>query len=309
MRYACALLAFSVLSIARAQAMPVPEVESTAALDPDAAPAESEETDEAAADESVETAADESVETEPEEGVETAADESAETATEESVETPEAESVELDAVEGDASPSATNTNEEQAPAAVAAEPEASESTGAVEIEDETPDAHTLDRSRHHWRPWASGLFHISLLSDRLTVSTLNIRFGYGVNVGARRGAWGVYGHIEQNLYAETEFAFTARAGTLNIAVGGERFFFRERLRMAAAIGVSVLLSDLALDSAGSVGLFLQLKPAGIRFARRSQVVVQLDLLSVTIAAPVLASPSVIDLQYRTTLAIEWQGST
>ncbi|MFK7999279.1 MAG: hypothetical protein AB8H86_06760 [Polyangiales bacterium] len=168
------------------------------------------------------------------------------------------------------------------------------------------DRDTLDRS-NEWRPWFAVLTHISLLSDRLAVSTLNIRFGYGINAGARRGPWGVYGHIEQNLYAETEFDFVARAGTLNIAVGGERFFFRERLRMAAAVGVSVLLTELALHSTGHTGLFVQIKPAGIRFARQSQVVIQLDLASITVAAPVLGSPSVVDLQYRTTLGIEWQG--
>ncbi|MFT5355701.1 MAG: hypothetical protein ACI9KE_002920 [Polyangiales bacterium] len=189
-------------------------------------------------------------------------------------------------------------------------PAAVESSLPVEVEVEEVeerDAHTLDRSREQWRPWFSGLVHLSLLSDRLAVSTLNIRFGYGINAGARRGAWGVYGHIEQNLYAETEFDFVARAGTLNLAVGGERFLFRERLRMAAAIGVSVLLTDLALHSTGHTGLFLQVKPMGIRFARQSQVVIQLDLLSITVAAPVLGSPSVVDLQYRTTLGIEWQG--
>lgn len=184
-------------------------------------------------------------------------------------------------------------------ASAESEPEAEE-----EVEQ---DAHTLDRSNERWRPWFAVLAHISLLSDRLAVSTLNIRFGYGINVGARRGPWGVYGHIEQNLYAETEFDFVARAGTLNIAVGGERFFFRERLRMAAAVGVSVLLTDLALHSVGHTGLFVQIKPAGIRFARQSQVVIQLDLASITVAAPVLGSPSVVDLQYRTTLGIEWQG--
>lgn len=187
--------------------------------------------------------------------------------------------------------------------------EASPSAGAsAESEPEAEqDAHTLDRSHERWRPWFAVLAHISLLSDRLAVSTLNIRFGYGINVGARRGPWGVYGHIEQNLYAETEFDFVARAGTLNIAVGGERFFFRERLRMAAAVGVSVLLTELALHSVGHTGLFVQIKPAGIRFARQSQVVIQLDLASITVAAPVLGSPSVVDLQYRTTLGIEWQG--
>lgn len=149
--------------------------------------------------------------------------------------------------------------------------------------------------------------HVSLLSDRLAVSTLNIRFGYGIDAGARYGPWGVFGHLEQNLYAETEFDFVARAGTLNIAVGVERLFFGERLRMAAALGASVLLTDLALNPAPHVGLFFQLKPAGVRFRGPSQITLQLDLFSVNVLAPVLDSPSVIDLQYRTTFTVEWQG--
>ena len=97
-----------------------------------------------------------------------------------------------------------------------------------------------------------------------------------------------------------------RAGALSLAVGGEYRFLSGRVRSALALGVSRLLFETALDEPGSMGLFAELSPLGLRWPVARNVVVRLDPVSMAVVAPALSGIPLILLEYRHTAAIEWR---
>jgi len=154
--------------------------------------------------------------------------------------------------------------------------------------------------------WVAGEFHLSILSDLIDRSTLNITFGYAAKFGYRWASdWGAYFHAEHNLWTETELETTVRQGVLNIAAGGERLYFLRRMRAAAAVGLSILLYETALDDAGTTGLFFDVRPTGVRWPMGKGLVLVLDPLTFTVAAPVLGGIPLLQIQYRTVLALEY----
>ena len=72
----------------------------------------------------------------------------------------------------------------------------------------------------------------------------------------------------------------------------------------AVVGPSILWFDTGLDEKGSVGLFLDLRPAGLHWTLGSHLAVVLDPLSLALVAPVLGSPNIRQLEYRTLLGVE-----
>src|SRR5215467_11474930 len=78
-----------------------------------------------------------------------------------------------------------------------------------------------------WLPeppwWVAGEVHLSMLSNLVDQSTINLSFGYAFKSGYRwKSDWGAYLQVEQDLWAETEIENTVRQGVFNIGVGGER---------------------------------------------------------------------------------------
>jgi len=62
--------------------------------------------------------------------------------------------------------------------------------------------------------------------------------------------------------------------------------------------------DTAFDSKGTVGLFLDVRPAGLRWSFPHQLALVFDPLSLAIVAPVLGDPGILQLEYRTLLGVE-----
>ena len=58
------------------------------------------------------------------------------------------------------------------------------------------------------------------------------------------------------------------------------------------------------DSKGSVGVFADLRPAGLRWRLGRKLAAAFDPLSLAIVAPVLGSPGIVQLEYRTLLGFE-----
>lgn len=172
------------------------------------------------------------------------------------------------------------------------------------------DAHRGDELPSHpdRQRWFSVGAHASLLVDRIDQSSLNLRLGYALSVGGRFRDFGVFGFVEQDLWVETESALAINSGVLNVGVGGEYLYFGRRVRASIALGTSILLADQALDDAPSFGIYAAVRPTGIRWSRGTWWTVQLDPIGIAVVAPVLRSPSIVDVQYRATLAIEWASS-
>ena len=103
----------------------------------------------------------------------------------------------------------------------------------------------------------------------------------------------------------SELDLRAATGVLNVAVGAEVLYANERVSASVAVGISILLSDQVLDSRGTTGVYVALRPAGLRYAVRRHAVVQVDLLSLVVEAPVLRYPVLVEIQYRASITVEY----
>ena len=145
---------------------------------------------------------------------------------------------------------------------------------------------------------------VSLLSDAPERSFIDATMGYALRGGYRFDRWGVLGQIERNYWVPTELSHAVVPGALNVGAGAEWFLVNGRVRLSATAGPSILWYDTSFDSKGSVGLFADLRPVGLRWRPSRRFGVALDPLSLAIVAPVLGSPGIVQLEYRTILGVE-----
>lgn len=148
-------------------------------------------------------------------------------------------------------------------------------------------------------------WHQSLLTGVANRTLLNITYGGALRGGYRFGRWGVFGHVEQNLWQNSEQNSDTVQGALNLGVGGEYLYADGFVRTTLVVGPSILLFDTILDDAGSTGFFLDLRPVGLRWNPWSDLHINLDPLTFAIVAPVLDGIPLVQVEYRTTLGVEW----
>ena len=158
-------------------------------------------------------------------------------------------------------------------------------------------------------PFAGRVFiaaegHASLLSDAPERSFINVTAGYALRGGYQFGRWGLLAQVERNYWLPTELSHDLKPGALNLGVGVEWFAVRDRVRLSLIAGPSILWFDTSLDSKGSVGLFVDLRPMGLRWPLRHRLALVFDPLSLAMVAPVLGDPGILQLEYRTILGIE-----
>lgn len=146
--------------------------------------------------------------------------------------------------------------------------------------------------------------HVSLLSDAPERSYINATMGYGIRGGYRLERWGLVAQVERNYWLPTELSHTLVAGALNIGVGAEWFAFNGRIRLSTVAGPSILWFDATFNSKGTTGLFVDLRPSGLRWRPGRRVAIAFDPLSLAVVAPVLGSPGIVQLEYRTLLGLE-----
>ena len=91
---------------------------------------------------------------------------------------------------------------------------------------------------------------------------------------------------------------------LNIGFGIARYHRSGLLRTMFLIGPSILTRANALDPAGSVGLYVDLRPLGFSWRVNDHFAVVADLLYMTLVAPVLTGVPLIDFQFRSSLGVE-----
>ena len=171
------------------------------------------------------------------------------------------------------------------------------------------DLDTVQASTRHKdkRVWFGQVeFHLSLLTDTNDRSTLSMTLGPAVKIGRRFGDWGAFVALEYNAWRATDFGNTWQPGAFNIGFGGEYIYAGGLVRASLAVGPSILLWDTILDDAGSVGVFAELKPAGIRWEMNDWFVLMFDPASVAMVAPVLGDPALILIEYRATFTTEFR---
>ena len=90
----------------------------------------------------------------------------------------------------------------------------------------------------------------------------------------------------------------------DVGIGGEMVYWDRRIRTALIAGTSVLLRENPIDPAGEVGFFVDLRPAGLRFAVGDTFSVILEPVTLTMILPVLSGIPMIVIQYRTVVSFE-----
>ena len=168
----------------------------------------------------------------------------------------------------------------------------------------TQDAPVAQSAPVSTRVFVAAEGHFSLLSDAPERSFINVTSGYALRGGYRFGRWGLLAQLERNYWLPTELSNDLKPGALNIGIGVEWFAIPDRLRIGITAGPSILWFDTAFDSKGTVGLFLDVRPAGLRWSFPHQLALVFDPLSLAIVAPVLGDPGILQLEYRTLLGVE-----
>lgn len=151
--------------------------------------------------------------------------------------------------------------------------------------------------------------HASLLTDATDKALLSGTYGWALRGGWRfprpTGAWGLFLHLEQNLWLASELGTEVVEGAFQIGVGGELIYADGFVRTALAAGPSILAFDTALDPAGTMGFFLDLRPVGLRWSAGTNLVLGLDPISFAMVAPVLSGIPLVNVEYRSTFTGEW----
>lgn len=146
--------------------------------------------------------------------------------------------------------------------------------------------------------------HFSALSNQTDASVAQVTLGYGLRAGYRFEGWGAFGLIEQNGWLSTELNTGLVSGVLNVGVGAEYFFLGGHLRSLAAVGPSILLYDTEVHKAGTTGIFVDIRPLGLRWPLNGQFSLGADLLHWTVVAPVIDDPGLMLLEYRMSVYLE-----
>jgi hypothetical protein len=145
----------------------------------------------------------------------------------------------------------------------------------------------------------------TLLNAATRGPVAELTFGYALRGGAAFGRWSAFTQLEHNLWKPLEQDSGLVPGVLNIGVGAGLSYAGARMRGSLALGPSILLFSTAIDRAGSVGLFVDFRPASIRFRPTSSITLVLDCIAFSLAAPVLSGLPLMRVQYRTILGVEF----
>lgn len=137
-------------------------------------------------------------------------------------------------------------------------------------------------------------------------SLLGLAFGGGLRGGVRNERWGVFLHVENNVWGGTNYDAGLVPGVFNVGLGGEHRFADGLIRTAVTLGTSTLLFDTVLDKAGSTGVYLDVRPLGIRWRiARSQFAFGIDPIGLTFMMPVVQGLPLVRIQFRTSIVLEF----
>jgi hypothetical protein len=103
--------------------------------------------------------------------------------------------------------------------------------------------------------WIAAELHVSLLSNLVEKSTVNLAFGVAAKAGYRwKNDWGAYFLVEHDAWVETEIATDVKQGVLNLGFGAERLFLSAAHAQRLEHRALHLAVRHALDDAGTTGL-------------------------------------------------------
>lgn len=170
------------------------------------------------------------------------------------------------------------------------------------LTEQRADSILLDSVVHEDAWWVQNGLMASIYDPRRDL--VAARWSVGTSIGRRFSRWGFFGlaEFDQTLDFTLDTQFLS---VLNVGFGAEYLNFLGHVRTSLAVGTSILLSDTAIDEAGESGWFIDLRPAGLRWAIADDFVLEFVPVSLDIITPVPAGIPLIVFSYGTLITIEW----
>lgn len=193
---------------------------------------------------------------------------------------------------------AAESSEETADVAEASEPSVAETLAS--LAEATEQVH---RREHGVVLFIEG--GASFLTALMDADNRSLTLEYAIRGGYRFGDWSVLLHVEHGLWRAPELGGLAWQQALNVGVAVERFYVSGFLRSMVTVGPSILLRSNDLDDSGDTGLFLDFRPLGIHWQLTDTIGIELDLLHLSLVAPVLSGVPLADVQFRSSVSLEW----
>jgi len=128
-----------------------------------------------------------------------------------------------------------------------------------------------------------------------------------VRGGLRGDVWGVHALMEAAFWWVPTGVIDEKAlqSSLNIGVGAELLYAGGYVRSSLAFGPSILLQGSEIDESGDVGIFIEFRGAGLRWALSGPYVLVADPLCFSLIAPSLGGIPLVEIEYRSTVALEY----
>jgi hypothetical protein len=111
--------------------------------------------------------------------------------------------------------------------------------------------------------------------------------------------------VEHGFWRDDEGSAALSIQALDVGLGAGATYFGGRVRSEISTGPSILLSRSQLDEPGTVGFFVDVRPAGYRWHLGDHAVVSLYPLTFAFVAPVPDGIPLVYISYRTALVLEW----
>lgn len=145
---------------------------------------------------------------------------------------------------------------------------------------------------------------VSILGELISRDGMPGSFAYNLKVGLRKKRWDFFVQAEHGFWRDDEGVDDLSIQTMNVGIGAGLLYFDRHMRASLAAGASILLTPSQLDDPGSVGAFVDLRPAGFRWPLGERAVVELHPLTFAIVMPTTSGIPLLYFTYRTALLIE-----
>lgn len=147
--------------------------------------------------------------------------------------------------------------------------------------------------------------HGALLAGSSGVPNLSASFGLGLRGGVEFGRWGVFLHVENDVWGAATYGNKLSPGVLNYGVGADFRYAGGFVRTALTLGLSTLLFNTPIDNAGSTGLFLYVVPLGLRWQLSKLLTLGLDPINFVLELPSMTRIPLAHIEYRAALSLEF----
>lgn len=146
--------------------------------------------------------------------------------------------------------------------------------------------------------------HGSLGTDVPGNSDLAAGTGWTLEAGIRRGPVELFAIVDRDNWMEFEYEVRLNTGVFNAGVGASVLLFDNRVAISVSLGTSTLLFNAIFDKAGQTGIFVDIRPATLRWPITRRMHLVFAPVSFFLMMPVLHDPVLKRLEYRTSIGFE-----